>query len=39
LHFTLELREALTRAIDDLAEDLTGDPEFYWIKPAQGRSA
>jgi hypothetical protein len=19
-----------------LAEDLTGDPEFYWIKPAEG---
>jgi hypothetical protein len=31
--------EALKRAIDGLAEDLTGDPKFYWIKPAQGQSA
>jgi hypothetical protein len=29
----------LKKAIDALAEDLTGDPEFYWVKPAQGRSA
>jgi hypothetical protein len=32
-------REALQKAIDALAEELTGDPEFYWDKPAEGRSA
>jgi hypothetical protein len=26
--------EALQKAIDALAEELTGDPEFYWTKPA-----
>jgi hypothetical protein len=31
--------EALQKAIDALAEDLTGDPQFYWIKPSRGRSA
>jgi hypothetical protein len=31
--------EALTKAIDALAEELIGDPEFYWNKPAEGRSA
>jgi hypothetical protein len=31
--------EALQRAIDALAEELTGDPEFFWNKMAQGRSA
>jgi len=28
--------EALQRAIGALAEDLTGDPEIYWNKMAQG---
>ena len=28
--------ETLTAAIDALAEELTGDPEFYWNKPATG---
>jgi hypothetical protein len=31
--------EALRKAIDALAEELTGDPEFYWNKPAQGSTA
>jgi hypothetical protein len=31
--------EVLTQAIDALAEELTGDPEFYWNKPAKGHSA
>jgi len=31
--------EALRLAIDALAEDLTGDPEFYWDKPAASKSA
>ena len=30
--------EALQHAIDVLAEDLTGDPQFYWNNPAEGRS-
>jgi hypothetical protein len=29
--------EALQKAIDALAEELTGDPEFYWSKPALGQ--
>ena len=29
----------LKKAIDALAEGLTGDPEFYWTKAATGRSA
>jgi hypothetical protein len=28
--------EALAGAIDALAEELTGDPEFFWDKPAAG---
>jgi hypothetical protein len=31
--------EALQQAIDALAEELTGDPEFFWDKPSAGRSA
>ena len=30
--------EALTKAIDALAEDLTGDPKFYWDKSAPSQS-
>jgi len=30
--------EALQQAIDALAEELTGDPEFHWNKTAQGKS-
>lgn len=31
--------EALQQAIDALAEEPTGDPEFHWNKPAKGRGA
>lgn len=31
--------DALQKAIDALAEELTGDPEFYWDKPGQSRDA
>jgi len=31
--------DALQKAIDALAEELTGDPEFYWDKPVRGRNA
>jgi hypothetical protein len=31
--------EALQKAIDALAEELTGDPGFYWNKPAKSGGA
>jgi hypothetical protein len=30
--------EALTKAIDALAEELAGDPQFYWKKVAPSQS-
>jgi hypothetical protein len=30
--------DTLQEAIDALAEELTGDPEFYWSKPAASGS-
>ena len=31
---THEKTEAVQKAIDALADHLTGDREYYWIKPA-----